>query len=91
MGLEMEWKFLEYPVMFDTLLLVLLEVVVELHCRSLGAEIRIWEFQVCESCWSSHILWVPGSLVGSDPQNMPWTFSLAPLLSDQWEAGQTGI
>lgn len=57
-GAEMEWIFLEYPVVFDTSLLVLLEVVVELQCRSLGAEIKIWELPDCESCWSSHILWV---------------------------------
>lgn len=49
---------MEISVVFDTLLLVLLEIVVELHCRSLGAEIRIWELPVCENCWSSQILWV---------------------------------
>lgn len=54
----MEWKFLEYPVVFDTSLLLLLEVVMELQCRSLGPEIKIRQLPVCESCWSSHILWV---------------------------------
>lgn len=54
----MEWKFLEYPVVFATLLLVLLEIVVELHCSSHGAGKRIWELPVCESCWNSQILWV---------------------------------
>lgn len=59
MGLGVETSGIQntHLVVCDTLLLVLLEVVVELHCRSLGAEIRIWEL-VCESCWSSHILWV---------------------------------